>query len=193
MCSICGNRAKSRAFYCVHAREQLGKLYANGQKVSVRNIRPIFFDNSFVTSGADPAAFVLSKVASATPGRVCVSSALAAEHVYHPLHEDVLVAEAERGIPKVANGDMMAQKMEDRKDLRRNLRAMSKETESLDPEYQGRLRHFAHQLADLLLKLEPDIPRPLLDQMAKFSPDEMSLALRFLAIRMRPQEFQYAI
>ena len=193
VCSICGNRAKTRALYCQHAREQLGMLYANGQKVFVRNIRPIFFDNSFVTSGADPAAFILSKVASTTPGRVAVSSALAAEHVYHPLHEDVLVAEAERGISKAASGDMVAQKMEDRKALRRNLRTLKDEAKALDPEYQGRLKHFASQLADLLLKLEPDIPRPLLAQMAKFSPDDLSLALRFLAIRMRPREFQYAI
>ena len=79
ICSICGNKAKTRAEYCTHASEymnhivdrnlaeqwskQLGKVILPGTKVYVINDFPKFFDISYVYKGADKTAFVLGKVA----------------------------------------------------------------------------------------------------------------------------------
>jgi len=79
-CNICGNRAKTRAQYCKHAKNylrqiidedlakqwsrELGKEILPGTKVHVINRKPRFFDISKVTIGADRTAFVLGKVAS---------------------------------------------------------------------------------------------------------------------------------
>ena len=64
VCSICGNEAKKTEEYCPEMRNTPNKIMEDGRKVFVFNIRPRFFDISFVFVGADPTARVLSKVAS---------------------------------------------------------------------------------------------------------------------------------
>lgn len=64
-CSICGNKAPTRAEYCVHARESLGKLLPDGRRVSVLNPNPRFFEISLLTgTEADPSSSWMAKVAS---------------------------------------------------------------------------------------------------------------------------------
>lgn len=62
VCSICGNRAPTRAQYCDHLKFQMRDVI-EGKKVSALNPSPKFFDISWVFRGADPAAFMLKKVA----------------------------------------------------------------------------------------------------------------------------------
>jgi len=79
-CSVCGNKAKTRAQYCKHAKGYLGKVIDEdtaaqwsrelgkeilpGTKVHAINEFPRFFDISKVHIGADRTAFVLGKAAS---------------------------------------------------------------------------------------------------------------------------------
>ena len=64
VCSICGNMAHSRAEYCVHLKNDLGKVYEDGRKVMAINAGPLsFFDISVVLRGADPTSYILTKVA----------------------------------------------------------------------------------------------------------------------------------
>ncbi len=79
-CSICGNRAKTRAQYCKHTKthlnrlvgedtaakwsKELGKEILPGTKVHTINRFPKFFDISKVHIGADRTAFVLGKAAA---------------------------------------------------------------------------------------------------------------------------------
>lgn len=63
-CSICGNKAKTRADYCEHAKKMLGKLLPDGRRVAVINPNPRFFDMSIVTNEADKSSGYLAKVAS---------------------------------------------------------------------------------------------------------------------------------
>jgi hypothetical protein len=68
VCSICGNQAHSRAEYCTHLRNELGKVYPDGRKVMALNSGPLsFFDISVVLKGADPTSFILTKVAGVEP------------------------------------------------------------------------------------------------------------------------------
>jgi hypothetical protein len=64
VCSICGNKAKTRPDYCEHMKNEAGKIYPDGRKVFVYNEFPKFFDISFVFIGADRTSFVLEKIAS---------------------------------------------------------------------------------------------------------------------------------
>lgn len=65
VCSICGNKAKTREEYCEHLSEQLGKIYPDGRKVMALNLAPLrFFDISIVFRPADVTSSVLQKVAS---------------------------------------------------------------------------------------------------------------------------------
>jgi len=64
-CSICGKIHRVKSDYCEHARDHLNKIYPNGEKMMLLNFRPRFHDISFVFVGAERAAKVLRKVASA--------------------------------------------------------------------------------------------------------------------------------
>lgn len=79
VCSICGNKAKTREQYCEHLSEQLGRVYPDGRKVMALNLAPLkFFDISIVFRPADVTSAVLQKVASAQPAISSVDEALAA-------------------------------------------------------------------------------------------------------------------
>lgn len=67
VCSICGNKAKTRANYCTHASSMMNQLMPDGRRVCVLNPFPRFFDISFVIIGADKISFAMSKLASAAP------------------------------------------------------------------------------------------------------------------------------
>jgi len=79
-CSICGNKAATRAKYCIHLRDHMreivsrdqaarwsketGKTILVGSQVFAYNDCPKFFDISKVYVGADRTAYVLGKAAS---------------------------------------------------------------------------------------------------------------------------------
>lgn len=65
VCAVCGNRAPTRAAYCTHARDQLGEILSDGQRCSVHNPSPDFFDISRVFRPADRTGYTLLKVAYA--------------------------------------------------------------------------------------------------------------------------------
>lgn len=64
-CSICGNKAKTRAQYCEHLRYNMRRILPDGRQVYALNPPPLkFFDISFVRRPADPTAYGLAKVAA---------------------------------------------------------------------------------------------------------------------------------
>lgn len=64
VCSICGNKAPTRAQYCDHLRYNMKKILPDGRQVFAYNPDPKFFDISLVRKPADPTAFALDKMAS---------------------------------------------------------------------------------------------------------------------------------
>lgn len=79
VCSICGNKSKTRIDYCHHAKTMMGQILPNGQKVCVTNPNPRFFDISFVVIGADRTSYAMAKVARAM-GRTELSADLAEQY-----------------------------------------------------------------------------------------------------------------
>lgn len=64
VCSICGNKAPTRAQYCTHLKNELNKIYPDGRIVCADNPNPKFFDISIVWRPADKTGYMLKKVAS---------------------------------------------------------------------------------------------------------------------------------
>lgn len=67
VCSICGNKAPSRAQYCDHAKFNLGEFMPDGRRIFVWNPSPNFFDISIVRRPADRVAYMMKKVAEEIP------------------------------------------------------------------------------------------------------------------------------
>jgi hypothetical protein len=63
VCTICGNKAPTRAQYCTHLRNELNKIYPDGRIVAADNPNPKFFDISIVWRPADKTGYMLKKVA----------------------------------------------------------------------------------------------------------------------------------
>jgi len=64
VCSVCGNKAKTRGQYCSHLRFNMLKLMPDGRQVFAKNEKGEFVDISIVLVHADPASVVLRKIAS---------------------------------------------------------------------------------------------------------------------------------
>jgi hypothetical protein len=64
VCSICGNKAKTRNQYCYHLKNMMNKILPSGEKVFAINPFPKFFDISMVFVPADVSSRVLKKIAS---------------------------------------------------------------------------------------------------------------------------------
>lgn len=59
VCSICQNKAKSRAEYCTHLKNQLNQILPGGKQVYAINTMPKFFDISIVLIPADKTSSIL--------------------------------------------------------------------------------------------------------------------------------------
>lgn len=108
VCSICGNRAPTRAQYCDHLKFQM-KAVINGMKVSALNPSPKFFDISWVFRPADPTAYMLKKVAKELPYEI--TGAAAGEYledmaqVKAAAHKLAVIDKVVQGVPVDARSE----------------------------------------------------------------------------------------
>lgn len=63
VCSICGNKAPTRADYCTHLKYEMGEIRPDGRVVCADNPKPNFFDISIVMRPADKTGYMLKKIA----------------------------------------------------------------------------------------------------------------------------------
>lgn len=101
VCTICGNKAPTRAQYCDHLRFQMRDV-VNGVKVAALNPSCKFFDISWVVRPADPNAYMLKKVADESY-EVKLSGASAGEYL-DEMEERKLAAHKLAVIDKVVQG-----------------------------------------------------------------------------------------
>ena len=187
ICSICGNKAPTRAQYCIHARDQLGTIYSDGRRVSVRNVRPVFFDNSFVTRGADPAAFLLQKLAQVKGvvpgvdlapvvyGNDVDTNEEKLSEVREEVAEQVKVASIQS--PEVQTmADPIADPMEDPEELHQDLVQM--------------YNHFAIRQVPFMEAHEAEMPKDLLNKLGQAPIGDVLASFHMLGISPRPKEFQ---
>lgn len=177
-CLICGNKAKTRAQYCSHARNQMLSVLPDGQIVAVRNPEGYFFDISFVLDPADLTSRAVAvnrlygKGDEATGGElslpedIFLSSDLAKVARFKPHHEDGLSdktaeEEKEADIVKRIDVDVLPADVEFLKNLQEDLPQMSKQALS--------------ELAEGV------------------TPEELLATTSLMGISLSPQEAQYAI
>lgn len=109
VCSICGQKSKTRFDYCQHMAPPAelkgiygpNKILPDGRKIYVVNTLPKFFDISFVFIGADKTAKVMAKVAS-KGDQVCLGDVCTMPRLSSQVHELTSQTELE-GLAKVAS------------------------------------------------------------------------------------------
>lgn len=177
VCSICNNKAKTRAEYCPHLRYQMNRILDDGRRVCAINTMPKFFDISIVPIGADKAAFVLQKVAK--DGRVpeILSSAEAGEKYYADLLKR---AQAKRAEDKQA-------------EIAKNIPMEIIGTRgAVDDVVKDAVCEFMNAAGDVKGD-EPELPPALLEQLGQHPLDETMHTLAALGMDLRPQEFQHIV
>jgi len=164
VCNICGNKAPNRKYYCDHLRYQLGQIdHDTGRKVYAINIKPRFFDISYVLIPADKTAMTLKKVAFAVnPGFILDASG-------RPIRSSCEAAEKAAAITKeVPAGPPSSEDVLDIDKAHTILRAGME-----------------------LRSREAPMPTPVLDRIAGMgSLGDVMSTLSALAIMPKPQEFQ---
>jgi len=161
ICSICGNKAPSRATYCEHARYYMGKIHPeSGKKVYVRNVRPRFFDISYVLIGADRIAKTLRKVAHVRPDYMAMGSAEAAEKMAARAKSAAITKE-------VPGGDAPSSQDEVKESIKTLLRSI--------PEVKAR---------------EKVLPPEVMDRLSSLPLERSLSTMTMLGIVPKPQEFQ---
>ncbi len=177
VCSICGNKAKTRAQYCDHLRYHMNKIPPGYSKIAYAiNTMPRFFDISFVLIGADRIARVMKKVAHLHP-QFGVSSAEAAEK--------------ERPMEKIAYG------LSRSKIAARKTAEIEKEIPSnVSPNTIKKIEDIGSRGVEALQPLEKDIPKRTIIIISSInSPGPSNLnrvlsTLGMLGIMPKPREFQ---
>lgn len=108
VCSICGNKAPSRAQYCEHAKYHMGEFLKNGKRIFVWNPYPKFFDLSIVARPADRLGYMMKKVAYVPE----ISSAERGERIEN-LENKLAQLRKLSLISKIIKGNIVASKDDD--------------------------------------------------------------------------------
>ena len=156
-CSICLNRAPTRAQYCDHLKFQMRDVI-DGKKVAALNPSPRFFDISWVFRPADATAFMMKKVAENTQYEV-LSGACAGEYLDRmetqkaAAHKLAVINKVVQGIPVDVKSEGM-----DAKELRalQQIRPLALEAGRNTPDFPDEfLREMAkHPLPNVVSTLE---------------------------------------
>lgn len=160
VCSICGNKAKTRAQYCDHLRYHMNKIPpGHSTKAYAINTLPRFFDISFVLIGADRIAAVMKKVAHMHP-QYGVSSAQVAESHIKVAHVDM--KDKLQGFEKVAFG-LTKEKTAARKVAEKKTAEMEKHVPSnIKPDMVKNIEDIATKGSTTLQALEPDMKKTII-------------------------------
>lgn len=164
VCSICGNKSKTRNDYCLHAKTMMNQVLPDGRKVYVLNPNPKFFDISFVLIGADRTSYAMAKVAS----------------VYGVSHGNTLSAELaeEYGMRDRSSVAMLREKLANKQKLSNMVKNLPATSARIMPGITGR---------------EADLPDVLLDRLSQKPLPAITTTLSASGIVLKPAEYQRII
>ena len=165
VCSICGNKAKTRSQYCVHLKTKMNQILPDGRKVYAINTKPRFFDISYVTRPAWRGGLMMAKVAS------CFGDKCSIE-----LAEEVGTAERDH-----YNFDILFKTASSKKAEEKNA--------EIKKEVEGRIVKLIREES----LQEPTLPHSLLDALAELPLSECWGNLLYYKILPKPNEFAYLI
>lgn len=164
VCSICGNRAPTRAQYCDHVRGAPGmnQLMPDGRRAYVHNPSPNFFDISRVFRPADRTGYTLKKVA----------------HVYE-LRPSAELGEAADAVERKSAA------IRKLSDIDKVVRGEPVASASLDKGEAALIRNFR----DFVLPRTGDAPGLPVEELVSVSPKAAMSTLSALGVQMRAEEF----
>lgn len=216
VCSICGNKSKTRDDYCEHMRptaEYIGlygpnKILPDGRKIFVYNPYPRFFDISFVFIGADKTAKVMTKLAQ-RGNQLCLGDVCAVPSSSTPQDLGVkLSSKNDEGSIKTASeggtgssgdcscggvcGTVKEAYVREKTAYRHPIKtsAHKKLSEIIKQVPAGA---FSVKKLPSLEGAEPDIPRDVLDALSDLPMGTLSSGMSGLGMLMKPREFQRII
>lgn|GEM_PF-1856127 len=150
VCTICYNRAPTRAQYCTHLKNQMRDVI-DGKKVAALNPSPKFFDISWVYRGADKTAFLMKKVANISAPYELISGAEAGEY-----------------LDRVNQQKLAARKMAVMDKIIQGIPVDSSEDTGFSPSELGNMKSMRSMVLDAG-KNTPDFPDGVLDFFSQFS------------------------
>lgn len=193
-CCICGNKAKTRAQYCIHLKNhmrevidkdtaaqwsrELGLNIMPGTQVFAYNDFPKFFDLSKVYIGADRVSYALGKAAS--EGHTILSVDVAEAYGVTDADFDKIAMPSKRAdIDKEVGGALGPTDIDGEASKAESVQVLRK---AMDERMQK------------VIAAEPELPSTLLDSMATSMPlNNIFSTLIGLGIHPRPHEFQRII
>jgi len=186
VCSLCGNHASKPHEYCEHIKYHKGEIFPDGKQAYMINPNPTFFDISIVRRPAWKPAFCLAKVASTDTDVNTMSiqekNALAFEELDSliPMEKTAEVWEIPEDDELLGAKVLAKHSSVQKVALDKQMPAIS--VQDIDAEIRDML--------PAINKLEPDLPAPLLDDLArKYEIKDILHSFASAAIPMKPQEF----
>ena len=195
-CSICGNKAATRAKYCIHLRDYMKQIVTReqadrwsretglyilpGTQVFAYNDYPRFFDLSRVHIGADRTSYMLGK--AARYGMIVHSADIAeAKGVTDEMIDKVAAFGKKSEIEKDIGGALGPTDID-----KPDSDGATVKTDEMDVIHKAMNEKINNTIA-----AEPRLPNDLIDPMAKSMPLESIFSTLFgLGIHPKPQEFQ---
>lgn len=191
VCEVCGNKAKSRAEYCEHAKFMMLRVMPDGKVVCVRNPEGKFFDISVVGTPAD----LTSRAVAVTrlpirdghetmEMRKAASQKVSAEtDVY--LSADLAEANG------YGTGDLIV-KQADKRAEDKDADIQKRVTFTSDVELSPEDEEIVREGAEALRAREPMLSRGTMDHLADTYPLEVvASTLSLCGISLKPEEAQY--
>lgn len=198
-CSICNNKASTRASYCIHLKKYMGHIVDNelakqwsieternilpGTQVFAFNDYPRFFDISKVYIGADRTAYILGKAASLN--HITYSTDIAeAEGVTDDMIDKIAMVGKKGEIDKEISGALGPTDID----------KPSNDGKVTNISEVDAVRKAVDEDMNKTIAAEPQLPRNLLNSMSSSLPLETIFSTMLgLGIHPKPVEFQRII
>jgi len=184
VCSICGNRAKTRAEYCDHLRYLMNQIDpVSNQLVGADNLYPKFFDISRVLIPADKTAHIWTKVASASnPYRLLGSAELAELPAGKLADTDYLLKRASE------QAETAKEKLSLKTATVSKKSSITKRVEvTVSPEFTDKLETSIPVSKALLQEISPSIPPAAIEHIAKNEVTLQQLLSTMALLGMEPK------
>lgn len=184
VCSICGNRAKTRAEYCDCLRYLMNQMDpVSNRLVGADNLYPKFFDISRVLIPADKTAHMWTKVASASNPYKMLGSAQLAELPAGTLNNpEYLLKKAEE------QKEVAQEKLGQSKKAAVKKATMTKRIEfKVTPEFREKLEKAVPTSKALLQEISPSVKEGIIEELAKAHVSLQQLLSTMAVLGMEPK------
>lgn len=180
VCTLCGNRAKTRQEYCDHLKYEMGKIDPHtGKQAAALNPSPDFFDSSWVIRPADRTGYMMKKVAYDQPYEIRSSYELGER--FDQLKEKAAALNKAADIEKIISGniDSTASTLD-----ANDIKLLNKYKDEVLPERVGKTKPLQIRAIQIIARFKPgDVLRTTEESDVPLSFKEL---IKYFMARMAP-------